>query len=245
MIPFYFITLFPKELSQYLLKGLILKAVKSCKISLHFIDLRSFSKDKFHVDDQPFSEKKGMLLKADVLYDAITSIDQFDSFRLLCPSPEGALFNQDLVKSWLPQTKGYVFIMGYYEGIDERLFDALPIQKISLGDMVLSSGELPSLVMADAIIRLIPGVMGNEACIADDSFENHLLEYPQYTRPKKFQSWSVPDLLTSGHHKHIQEWRTLKKLEQTCFKRPDLFAKACLTDDEKKIFKTLMEEFVS
>ena len=243
MINFYFITLFPEALKIFFSKGLILKAVNAGKISLNFLDLRLFSKDGFHIDDTPFGGNKGMLLKADILYDAVTSIDQFESFRLLCASPQGVSLNQNLIRSWSKETsKGYIFIIGYYEGIDERLFHLLPIEKVSLGDFILSSGELPSLVISDAIIRLIPDVVNNKECITDDSFEDFLLEYPQYTRPKEYKGLLVPDVLTSGHHQRIKEFRAYKKIEQTCFTRPDLFAKVTLNNNELNMFKTVIKE---
>jgi tRNA (guanine37-N1)-methyltransferase len=221
--PVYFITLFPDEMSAYFHKGLLGKAVANGLISPLFVDLRSFALDVHSkVDDYPFGGKKGMLLKADVIYRAVTSIDHYPDYRLLYACPKGSQLSQEDV-TLSSKVKGLVFICGYYEGVDERIFDLLPIHRFSLGDFVLSSGELPSLVYFEAVSRYIPGVLGNAECLEDDSIVNGLLEYPQFTSPRVLDSGhSVPEVILSGHHGHIREWRHRQSLSETLFQRPEL-----------------------
>jgi tRNA (guanine37-N1)-methyltransferase len=191
--------------------------------------MRDFAIDKHRtVDDCPFGGGEGMLLKPDVLYSAWKSVkhkylesaegnSQKSATILL--SPQGSLFNQKMAREF----SQLILVCGHYEGVDERFIDLCVDREVSIGDYVLTGGELPALVMADAITRLVPGVVGNERSVSQDSLESNLLKYPQYTRPREFEGRTVPDVLLSGDHQAIQEWRQSQMRKRTQVKRPDLW----------------------
>ena len=216
------LTLFP-EMFAPVEQSIIGRAEKNNLIELNLINFREFSKDKQkHVDDCPYGGGAGMVIKPDVIYDAYRSIvDKLDyKPKLIYLTPQGKVFNQKMARE-LANEKHLILPCGHYEGIDQRVLDKVVDEEISIGDYVLTGGELPAMVLIDAISRNIDGVLDDESLV-DESFNNDLLEYPQYTRPEVFMGEKVPEVLLSGHHANIEKWRREKSLEITKKKRPDL-----------------------
>lgn len=216
------LTLFP-EMFAPVEQSIIGRAEKNNLIELNLINFREFSKDrKKHVDDSPYGGGAGMVIKPDVIYDAYRSIvDKLDyKPKLIYLTPQGKVFNQKIARE-LANEKHLILLCGHYEGIDQRVLDKVVDEEISIGDYVLTGGELPAMVLIDAISRNIDGVLDDESLV-DESFNNDLLEYPQYTRPEIFMGERVPEVLLSGHHANIEKWRREKSLEITKKKRPDL-----------------------
>ena len=216
------LTLFP-EMFAPVEQSIIGRAEKNNLIELNLINFREFSKDKQkHVDDCPYGGGAGMVIKPDVIYDAYRSIvDKLDyKPKLIYLTPQGKVFNQKMARE-LANEKHLILLCGHYEGIDQRVLDKVVDEEISIGDYVLTGGELPAMVLIDAISRNIDGVLDDESLV-DESFNNDLLEYPQYTRPEVFMGERVPEVLLSGHHTNIERWRREKSLEITKKKRPDL-----------------------
>lgn len=237
------ITLFPNEVTTFFNKGILKRAFEKRLFSFEVIDLRKFAVGKHQkVDDYPFSHKKGMLLRSDVLYNAITSIDLVEDYRLLYTCPSGSCFNQSLAKTYLKEDSGIIICSGYYEGIDDRLRHVLPIEAVSIGDYVLMSGDLPALVIAETVLRQVPGVLGNQLCVEDDSIFNGTLEHPQFTKPDEWNGLSVPEVLKSGDHAKVRDWKRKESLKKTLFKRPDLLSSAPLVESDKKVLTTIIKE---
>jgi tRNA (guanine37-N1)-methyltransferase len=221
-----FISLFPELIEAYFGKGILKRAQDNNVFSVDVVDLRQFANDKHNkVDDYPFAHKKGMLLKADVLIPAIKSILGHESAQIIYTSPKGKQLTHDLAKELGEANQDIIMIIGYYEGVDERIFDAFNVTSISVGDYILTSGELPAMTIVESLVRYLPGVLGNKECITEESVMSGVLEAPQYTQPREVEGMSVPDVLLSGHHENVALWEREKALEQTLFKRPDLFAK--------------------
>lgn len=237
------LTLFPQQMGDFFLKGIFKKASDAGLFKIRFVPIRDFSTDKFsRVDDYPFGDHQGMLLKADVIHAAISSIEHFQEYRLLYTCPKGPVLQQSTVTSFLQaNSRGLILLCGYYEGVDERLFDLLPFERISIGDVVLSSGELPALIIAEAVFRQLPGVLGNDACLAEDSIISGVLEYPQYTAPREFLGLPVPDVLLSGHHGHIKRWKRKQSLEQTLFLKPQMLVSQALSKDDQQILLEIVQ----
>ena len=215
------LTLFP-EMFAPVEQSIIGRAEKNNLIELNLINFREFSKDKQkHVDDCPYGGGAGMVIKPDVIYDAYRSIvDKLDyKPKLIYLTPQGKVFNQKMARE-LANEKHLILLCGHYEGIDQRVLDKVVDEEISIGDYVLTGGELPAMVLIDAISRNIDGVLDDESLV-DESFNNDLLEYPQYTRPEVFMGEKVPEVLLSGHHANREKWRREKSLESTKKKRPD------------------------
>lgn len=213
------LTLFP-EMFKSLDESIIGKAKEKELIEINLINIRDFSKDKHKkVDDTPYGGGAGMVLMPDVVYDAYSSI-QDKNAKVIYLSPQGKVLNQEKVKE-LSKEKHLILLCGHYEGIDQRVLDEIVDEEISIGDYVLTGGELPAMVLIDSVSRYVKGVL-NEESIQEESFTNNRLEYPQYTRPEIFRGKKVPEVLTSGHHKNIEKWRDEKSLEITKIKRPDL-----------------------
>ena len=223
----HFLTLFPELFSPVLDSSLLGKAQKKGLISYHLTQIRDFASDKHRTaDDTPYGGGEGMLLKADVLYSAWKSVvpkKDPDTHTVLL-SPQGALFNQDMAKEFAGMRR-LVLVCGHYEGIDERFIPLCVDQEVSIGDYVLTGGELPALVIAEAVTRLRSGVVGNKRSLSEDSLEGGLLKYPQYTRPREFMGLTVPEVLLSGDHQAIAGWRKSEAEDRTRLKRPDLWAK--------------------
>lgn len=219
------LTIFPAMVSAILNESIMKRAqLKKC-VDLRVHDVRSFSKDPHHkVDARPFGGGPGMVMTAQPLVDAVKKIKgRRKDVRVIYMCPSGEKFSQKKAKMLLKQ-RGLIFICGHYEGIDERVCDLVVDERISIGDYVLTGGELPAVVVTDAVVRLIPGVLGKYESIQEESFENNLLEYPHYTRPANFCGKKVPAVLLSGNHLMIKKWREEQALAKTKKNRPDLLS---------------------
>lgn len=217
------LTLFP-EMFEALNESIIGKAKEKKLIEINLINIRDFSKDKHKkVDDTPYGGGAGMVMMPDVVYDAYSSIKDKKNAKVIYLSPQGKKLNQEKVKQ-LSKEKHLILLCGHYEGIDQRVLDEIVDEEISIGDYVLTGGELPAMVLVDSVSRYVEGVL-NEESVEEESFSSKLLEYPQYTRPEEFRGKKVPEVLLSGHHENIKKWREEKSLEVTKKKRPDLLNK--------------------
>ena len=217
-------TLYPEYFPGYLNKGLFGKALSAKIWNLETVNIRDYTFDKHRtVDDTPYGGGNGMLIKADVL---ARSLDENikEKEKIIYLSPKGKLFNHQYAKK-LSNEKSINFICGHFEGIDERIIKSRGIEEVSIGDFILSGGEVATFVVIDAILRFIPGVLGNENSTEEESFENGLLEYPQYTKPQIWEDKSVPDVLLSGDHAKIKDWRLSQSEAITRDRRPDLWQK--------------------
>lgn len=215
------LTLFP-EMFMPLQKSILERAQKNGNININLINIRDFSKDKHKkVDDTPYGGGAGMVIRPDVVYDAYNSIENRENAKVIFLSPQGKTLNQPKVEE-LSKQEHLILLCGHYEGIDQRVLDKIVDEEISIGDYVLTGGELPSMVLIDAVSRYVDGVL-NEESIKEESFSNNLLEYPQYTRPETFLDEKVPEILISGHHENIRKWREEQSKIITNKKRPDLF----------------------
>ena len=216
------LTLFPEMFSS-LEESIIGRARENNLIEVNLINIRDFSKDKHKkVDDTPYGGGAGMVIRPDVVYDAYKSIQDTNA-KVIYMSPKGTVLNQEKVKH-LSKEKHLIIICGHYEGIDQRVLDEIVDEEISIGDYVLTGGELPAMVLIDSVSRYVQGVL-NEESTSEESFSNNLLEYPQYTRPEEFRGRKVPEVLISGHHENIKKWREEKSIEITKKNRPDLLEK--------------------
>ena len=215
------LTLFP-EMFEPVKQSILGRAEEKEKLEINLINIRDFSKDIHkHVDDTPYGGGKGMVIKPDVVYDAYNSIKDKENAKCIYMSPQGKVLNQKKCIE-LSKEEHLIILCGHYEGIDQRVLDKIVDEEISIGDYVLTGGELPAMCLIDSVSRYIPGVL-SEGSTDEESFSNgNLLEYPQYTRPEEFEGMKVPEVLISGNHKKIAEWRKEKSLEITNKKRPDL-----------------------
>ena len=226
------LTLFP-EMFDSLNQSILGRAVEKDLININLINIRDFSKDKHKkVDDTPYGGGAGMVIRPDVVYDAYKSIKDEDA-KVIYMSPQGKVLNQEKVKS-LSKEKHLVILCGHYEGIDQRVLDEIIDEEISIGDYVLTGGEIPAMVLIDSVSRYVEGVISNKST-EEESFSNNLLEYPQYTRPEIFNGKQVPDILKSGHHENIRKWRRAESLKNTYQKRPELLQNVNLSDEDKEI----------
>ena len=214
------LTLFP-DMFKSLDESIIGKAKERELIEINLINIRDFSKDKHKkVDDTPYGGGAGMVIRPDVVYEAYKSIPNIENAKVIYMSPQGNILNQKKVED-LSKNKHLVILCGHYEGIDQRVLDKIVDEEISIGDYVLTGGEIPAMVLIDSVSRYVEGVLNQES-VKEESFSNGLLEYPQYTRPEIFEGEKVPEILLSGHHQNIEKWRNDKSLEITKNKRPDL-----------------------
>ena len=233
---YYILTLFPEMILQGLHTSIIGRAVDKGLISIEAINIRDYSKDKHnHVDDAPYGGGAGMVMQPGPVCDSYEDLCQKMGKRprVLYMTPQGKVFNQSVAKE-LAMEEELVFLCGHYEGIDERALELIVTDYLSIGDYVLTGGELPAMVMVDAIARMVPGVLGNESSGSTESFEGSLLEYPQYSRPEEWNGKKVPSILLSGHHKNIEAWRRQQSILLTRERRPDLLARAELTPSEQE-----------
>ena len=256
---FYVLTLFPEMVEQGLNTSIIGRALEKGLLSLKAVDIRDFSENKHNrVDDYPYGGGAGMVMAPGPVYRAHQYVEEliqteknsteftdrknntteFDDInntntRVIYLTPQGSVFNQTMAEEFAKE-EDLIFLCGHYEGIDERILEMIVTDYVSIGDYVLTGGELPSMVMIDTIARLVPGVLNNDVSAEFESFQDNLLEYPQYTRPEVFMEKSVPDILLSGHHAKIEEWRKQQSILRTAKTRPDLLEKAVLTSREKK-----------
>ena len=228
------LTLFEEMYDGVINTSIISRAKEKGVVDIDFVNIRDFAKDKFkHVDDAPFGGGAGMVMKCEPVLDALSSVRN-DKSHVILMSPHGKTFNQAKAKE-LTKYDHLILIAGHYEGLDYRITKHVD-EELSIGDYILTGGELASMVVIDAVTRLLDGAINSES-IMEESFENDLLEYPQYTQPRNYEGDEVPEVLVSGNHAKIREYRILQSLLITKEKRPDLFEKHILTEEEKKILK--------
>ncbi len=219
-----FLTLFP-EMFSAMSCSIIGRAIENGIVEINTVNIRNFSQDKHkRVDDYVFGGGQGLLMAPQPLFDAIDSVQTEQSY-VVYVTPSGEPFTQKIAKE-LKDKKHLIFVCGHYEGIDQRVIDERVDREISIGDYVLTNGELPSMVIADAVVRLLPKVLHNEESVTNDSFENNLLEHPQYTRPANFRGLEVPEILLSGNHQLVDAWKREKQIEKTKRVRPDLLKRS-------------------
>ncbi len=228
------LTLFP-EMFEPIKHSIINRAVEKNVIDINLINIRNFSKEKHnHVDDTPYGGGAGMVMQANVVYDAYNSIEGKENAKVIYLTPKGKTLNQDKVRE-LSKEDHLILLCGHYEGIDQRVLDEIVDEEISVGDYVLTGGELPAMVVVDSVSRYVNGVL-SDGSTNEESFSNNLLEYPQYTRPENFNGRTVPEVLTSGNHQEIAKWRFEQSLIITYKKRPDL-----LTEEQSKQAEELLK----
>jgi len=235
------ITLFPSMFRGPFDESIIKRARKKGILEINLHNLRDFTGDRHRtVDDFPYGGGAGMVMKPEPLFRAVEKVkeEKRSSWKVILLSPQGQPFAQEKAKE-LAQEEGLIFICGHYEGVDERVREHLIDEELSLGDFVLTGGELAAIVMVDAIARMLPEVLGCKDSIREDSFYQTLLDYPHYTRPAEFRGWKVPGVLISGNHQKIREWRKKKKLENTFKKRPDLLNTAKLSREEEEMLEQI------
>lgn len=225
---FHIMTLFPDMVRDGLNTSILGRAVAQGIIEFHIVNIRDYTLDKHKkVDDYPYGGGAGMLLQAQPIYDAYQAIvSQIENKhpRTVYVTPQGSVFKQSMAVDFSKE-KDLIFLCGHYEGVDERVLEEIVTDTVSIGDYVLTGGELPAMVMVDAISRMVPGVLTNEASGETESFSGNLLEYPQYSRPEVWNGKRVPEVLLSGHHQKIDEWRLQQAEERTRERRPDLYEK--------------------
>ncbi len=234
MKQYFILTLFPEMMEQTLSHSIMGRAQREGLISIKAVNIRDYTLNKQkHVDDYPYGGGAGMLMQGQPIYDAYQSLmPQAAGARVVYLTPQGRTFTQSIAEE-LAREESLVFLCGHYEGIDERLIEEIVTDELSIGDFVLTGGELAASAVIDAVSRLTPGVLGKEESFADESFSDGLLEYPQYTRPPVFMGREVPEVLLSGHHENVAKWRREQALLRTAEKRPDLLAKAALTEKDR------------
>ncbi len=241
---FHILTLFPEMVMNGLSTSIIGRAMEKELLTIEAINIRDFAENKHNrVDDYTYGGGAGMLMQAGPVYGAYKSVVEKSEAapRVIYLSPQGQTFSQEMAEEFAKE-KELVFLCGHYEGIDERVLEEIVTDYVSIGDYVLTGGELPAMVMIDAISRLIPGVLHNDTSAEFESFQDNLLEYPQYTRPVEWHEKRVPDVLLSGHHVNIEKWRREQSIIRTAQRRPDLLAKAELTQKEKELAKKYLPE---
>lgn len=241
---FHILTLFPDMLRAVLGESIVGRAIRAGHISADVVNIRDYAFNKHQsVDDYPYGGGAGMLMQAEPVYEAYRSVaDKLGRKpRVIYLSPQGETFSQDMAQE-LAAEDNLVFLCGHYEGIDERVLEEIVTDYVSIGDYVLTGGELPALVMIDSISRLVPGVLHNNASAEFESFQDNLLEYPHYSRPEIWHDKQVPPVLLSGHHANIEAWRRRQSVIRTWERRPDLLEKAELTDEERRMLDELEQE---
>ncbi len=230
------LTLFP-EMFEPIKQSIIGKAEEKKLIDINLINIRDFSKNKHKkVDDTPYGGGAGMVMQADVVYDAYKSIKD-ENAKVIYLTPQGKVLNQKKVEE-LSKQEHLILLCGHYEGIDQRVIDKIVDEEISIGNYVLTGGEIPAMVLIDSVSRYVDGVL-SEGSISEESFSQGILEYPQYTRPETFEGVKVPEILLSGHHKNINKWRRWEALKNTYLKRPELLENVELSDEDKEIINNI------
>jgi tRNA (guanine37-N1)-methyltransferase len=234
------LTLFPNMFSSPLRESILGKAIEKGLVEIRTINIRDFALDKHQVvDDTPYGGGQGMVMKIEPIARAIEWVKSQDtSARTVFLTPQGRQFNQDVALA-LSSRSHLILLCGRYEGVDERVRELFVDEEFSIGDYILTGGELAAMVVIDAVSRLLPGVLGSDRSAEEDSFCDSLLEYPQYTRPSNFEGSCVPEVLLSGNHSAISLWRRRKALERTSVRRPDLLAKAELSEEDKKLLEEI------
>ncbi len=233
------LTLFPEMFHGVFNSSILKKAQEKKAVFIDLINFRDFSTNKHKmVDDYPYGGGNGMVLKPEPIFDAVESIENWQKAKIILLTPQGKVFNQKIAEE-LVDNEHLIFICGHYEGFDERIREHLVTDELSIGDFIMTGGELAAMVVVDSVVRLLPSVLGNEQSSITDSFSFGLLEYPQYTRPEIYRNWKVPGILLSGHHENISNWRKREALKRTMDRRRDLINIEMLSEDEKKILKQL------
>ena len=243
---FHILTLFPEMVENGLQTSILGRAIQKGLIGIHAVNIRDYTQDKHNkVDDYPYGGGAGMLMQAQPVYDAWKAVakpaEGKKPVRVLFMSPQGKTFSQEMAKE-LAQEEELIFLCGHYEGIDERVLEEIVTDYVSIGDYVLTGGELPAMIMIDAISRLVPGVLHNDVSAEFESFQDNLLEYPQYSRPEEWHGKKVPPVLLSGHHANIEKWRREQSVIRTAERRPDLLEKADLSAKEKALADRCLAE---
>jgi tRNA (guanine37-N1)-methyltransferase len=244
LLKFDIVTIFPRMVEAALAEGILARAVERGVIDVAVHDLRDFTTDRHRVvDDTPFGGGPGMVLKPEPFFLAVERIveERGRPSAVILPSPQGVRFTH-AEAARLSVLEHVVLLCGRYEGIDERVREALATEEISVGDYVLTGGELPALVIVDAVARLVPGAVGDEQSVEQESFVRGRLDHPHYTRPAEFRGRKVPDVLVSGHHGEIRRWRRREALRRTLERRPDLIAAVGLDPDERQLADELVQE---
>lgn len=243
MMKFVVLTLFPDMIRQAVAHSVLGRAIENGLISVEAVDIRDYAHNKHNtVDDYPFGGGAGMVMQAPPVWEAYEDVKS----RLVAPgapvvfmSPAGERLSQAVVRQ-LAENEEIILLCGHYEGVDQRVLDEIVTQEISIGDYVLTGGELPALVVMDAVARMVEGVLGNEESAQEESFSSMWLEYPQYTRPREFHGKEVPEVLLSGHHANIEKWRLEKAIETTLLKRPDMICEEKMSKQEAKIYREVL-----
>jgi tRNA (guanine37-N1)-methyltransferase len=235
------LTLFPEMFEGIFDLGIMKRAIDQRLVSIGLHNIRDYTHDKHHTaDDSPYGGGAGMVLKPEPIFEAVEAIDKKEGTPIILLSPQGRLFTQDVAQELAGHSQ-LVLICGHYEGVDERVREHLASDEISIGDYVLSGGELAAMVVIDSVFRLVPGVLGSEASPLDDSHVGGLLEYPQYTRPPQYQGWPVPEVLLSGNHAQIKSWRREQSIRRTLEQRPELITRAELSSEEEHLVERLRQ----
>jgi tRNA (guanine37-N1)-methyltransferase len=236
-------TLFPEVILPYLEVSILQRAIQRGLLAVNVHNIRDWAADKHHVtDDTPYAGGGGMVMKPEPIFDAVESVlGSPPACPLILLTPQGRLFTQQVARK-IAKESHIALLCGRYEGIDERVRQHLVSDEISIGDYVLTGGELPAMILIDAVTRLVPGVLGDPFAAQEDSHAAGLLEYPHYTRPAKFRSWEVPEVLLSGNHARIARWRHEQALRRTWQRRPDLLEKADLSEADRMLLEKIKQE---
>lgn len=245
------LTLFPDMVAPVLGQSILKRAQDKGLLHVEVTNLRDFALDRHKVaDDIPYGGGAGMVMKAEPILRAVDAVraearEQSEEIRLVFPSPQGRPFTQQDAKNLAGERRRIVILCGHYEGVDERVRTALSPEELSIGDYVLTGGELPALVLIDAAARLVPGVLGDPESVVEESFSDSLLEYPHYTRPAEVRGMGVPEVLLSGHHEAIRLWRRKEALRTTYMKRPDLIRDRVLNEEDQRLLNELLSEGIT
>ncbi|MGN1420482.1 MAG: tRNA (guanosine(37)-N1)-methyltransferase TrmD [Eubacterium sp.] len=238
------LTLFPDMCNAVLNESIIGRARKAGKVEINCIDIRDYTLDKHRrVDDKPYGGGMGMIMAPQPIYDCFQSLcsEAGEKPHLIYLTPQGRTLTQERVKE-LSRLEHIALLCGHYEGIDERVIEELQPEEISVGDYVLTGGELPALIVADSVSRMLPGVLSDDECFEEESHYNSLLEYPQYTHPAQWNGREVPEVLLSGHHANVEKWRREKSLERTLERRPDMLKNAELTKKDREFLSNIKKD---
>lgn len=238
------LTLFPDMFRGPFEASIVARAVEGGLVEIVLHNIRDYAEDRHQVvDDYPYGGGPGMVMKPEPIFRAVESVREMaaEPSRVVLLTPQGRLLEHAVVEE-LSQLSRLILLCGHYEGVDERVREHLVDDEVSVGDYVLSGGEIPAMVVVEAVVRRLPGVLGSEVSLAEESHAQGLLEYPQYTRPAEFRGWGVPEVLLSGHHAEIARWRRQQSVLRTARRRPDLLADASLSDEERRMVSSLEDE---
>ncbi|MDR4494474.1 MAG: tRNA (guanosine(37)-N1)-methyltransferase TrmD [Nitrospirales bacterium] len=241
------LTLFPEIIQSAAAQSIMKRAQDKGLLTLSVHNLRDFTDDLHRTaDDTPYGGGGGMVMKAEPIFRAIEFLlEKQGNLRIMMPSPQGIRFSQGLARELSRESRTLVFICGHYEGIDERIRTGISVEEISIGDYVVTGGELPALVMMDAAMRLIPGVLGDPHSAEKESFVESLLDFPHYTRPFELRGFAVPDILVSGNHEAVRRWRRKESIRMTLMKRPDLLQPETMEKDDQQLLEEITQEYAS